>query len=132
MYHFLVNMTDLKNTIDLNGPIQVSTFFLLSGYGLALKYGPSDEVTNKAGKTWRFLLKRFIRIAPLYYLANIMELIIYFTPGVAMMGAPLSWESVVRTFSFSITWSMSEMISRSRWVKWAPTIRSAQGAPAPH
>ena len=78
--------------VDLNGFLQVHLFFLMSGYGLAVRYG-SKEVTevrewsaSRYTKTdylfflWifnillclRFYITRLARIIPLYYLANLL------------------------------------------------------------
>lgn len=54
--------------IDLTGSLQLSTFYLLSGFCLALSYGPRVPGWSKA----TFYLARLASLAPMYYLANLL------------------------------------------------------------
>ena len=100
VYHALTEFTHFP--INLYATWDMPLFFLLSGFCLTLAYGKtlwngstrcclgcksvtSDGVTdleNPAGgkkifDSWEFYKKRFIRILPLHYLANIAGLIMY-------------------------------------------------------
>ena len=59
--------------VDLGGQMQVSTFFLLSGFCLTLRHGSAGR-EDGLGSLGRFLLVRLARIGPTYYLANILAL----------------------------------------------------------
>ena len=58
--------------VDLNGALQVSTFFLLSGFCLTLKYGSSEVTTERSWRSVKFLQTRLSRFLPLYYVANVI------------------------------------------------------------
>lgn len=46
--------------VKINGQLEMSSFFILSGYGLTLKYGSKNQ-ENKLKSPWRFYLKRLAR-----------------------------------------------------------------------
>ena len=46
--------------VTINGALEISSFFMLSGYGLTLKYG-SNNPGNNLKSPWRFYLKRAAR-----------------------------------------------------------------------
>ena len=73
MFHYIRNAGYVSNKVlDIGGFIQLSTFFILSGFSLALRYGSSEVGGDtKISTYWRFILKRVSRIAPLHYLTNI-------------------------------------------------------------
>ena len=46
--------------VRINGGLEISSFFILSGYGLTLKYGSKNQESNMKSP-WRFYLKRIAR-----------------------------------------------------------------------
>ena len=54
--------------LDLTGCLQLSTFYLLSGFCLAVSYGPRSPGWSAA----LFYRARLARLAPLYYATNIL------------------------------------------------------------
>ena len=71
LFHYVGHMT--YGSVDLGGQMQVSTFFLLSGFCLTLRHGsPGQE--DGLGSVARFLLVRLARIGPTYYIANTLAL----------------------------------------------------------
>ena len=52
--------------VTINGALEISSFFILSGYGLTLKYGSNNQ-ENNLRSPWRFYLKRAAR-----YILNVL------------------------------------------------------------
>ena len=46
--------------VSINGSLEISSFFILSGYGLTLKYGNKYKEDNLKSP-WIFYLKRIAR-----------------------------------------------------------------------
>jgi peptidoglycan/LPS O-acetylase OafA/YrhL len=63
-FHYIANMT--YGELDCGGTLQVPVFFLLSGFCLALRYGPHGPPALRT-----FLWRRLARLGPLYYAANL-------------------------------------------------------------
>ena len=90
MFHYVGIYT--FGDLDLNGALELSTFFLLSGFCLTLKYGRSVVLSDILTWSWfkvtvifsseqsnvrdwsavKFLRTRISRILPMYYVANII------------------------------------------------------------
>ena len=58
VYHYIWAWTLGK--VKINGSLEISTFLILSGYGLTLTYGSENE-EKKLKSAWRFYLKRIAR-----------------------------------------------------------------------
>ena len=58
VYHYIWAWTLGK--VKINGSLEISTFLILSGYGLTLTYG-SENKENKLKSAWRFYLKGIAR-----------------------------------------------------------------------
>ena len=88
LFHYLGHMT--YGDVDIHGSIELSTFFLLSGFCLALRYGDGEE--GLQGSYGKFILLRMtkyvsnlilkhihvailFRLLPTYYIANILALL---------------------------------------------------------
>lgn len=72
----------------------VSVFFILSGFFRALSYWKKLEKNERIPQFFPSLRERFLRIAPLYYLALVVTLIyVVFTSGII-------WEGIIRFLSW--------------------------------
>ena len=58
IFHYVWSWTFGK--VKLNGSMEISTFLILSGYGLTLAYG-SENKEKKLQHPWKFYLKRIAR-----------------------------------------------------------------------
>ena len=57
-------------TINLNAPVEMPLFFLLSGFTLALSNYPEND-QHSSISCLKFYRNRFARLAPLYYVSNV-------------------------------------------------------------
>ena len=69
-------------TINLNAPVEMPLFFLLSGFTLALSNYPEADQHSSIG-CLKFYRNRFARLAPLYYVSNMISLCLPSRGGVA-------------------------------------------------
>ena len=71
VYHYIWAWTLGK--VKINGSLEISTFLILSGYGLTLTYG-SEKEEKKLKSAWRFYLKRIARyfLSPFFHLSFII------------------------------------------------------------
>lgn len=74
----------------INGEAAVITFFVLSGFVLALPYFGATP-PNYGG----FVVKRICRICIPYYVALILAVIVYLAQGVTSMSDPGIWEPTI-------------------------------------
>ena len=86
LFHYLGHMT--YGDVDIHGSLELSTFFLLSGFCLTLRYGEEGlqgsygkfillRMTKYVDKSDLkvFLLAILSRLLPTYYIANILALL---------------------------------------------------------
>ena len=71
VYHYIWAWTLGK--VKINGSLEISTFLILSGYGLTLTYG-SEKEEKMLKSAWRFYLKRIARyiFSPFFHLSFII------------------------------------------------------------
>jgi peptidoglycan/LPS O-acetylase OafA/YrhL len=98
-----------------HGYIMVDLFFILSGYVMALTYGPFfDKVLNFKNYA-RFLLIRFTRIWPLYALLTLIAgLLIAFWFGKSYYYEDLS-RAIIPNVTMSQIWGLANSIDRPSW-----------------
>lgn len=84
VYHFkhvLIANDPFKQVIDLlfsNGAAGVDIFFVLSGFIMVYSNNDLPE-TGKSRKAYRFMVKRIVKIVPLYYFLTLLYLFILIT-----------------------------------------------------
>lgn len=71
-HYFSIPGADFLNNFFMHGHISVPFFFLLSGFVLSYSY--QEYSFNQLGNIKKYLLSRFIRLAPIYYIAMILAL----------------------------------------------------------
>lgn len=106
-------------TIDILGSAAMTFFFLLSGFVMTLGYGQLKK--GSAFPTRKFLQNRFARLAPVYYLTNLIMVWVYpFTDdewrtvdGVDL--APVS--SILSVFGLN-SWALMLELSPPNAVCW--------------
>lgn len=69
-YHYVRYYGAYVRNFDLLGECVMNVFYLLSGFVLTLNYGARDKPVN----TRKFLVRRLARLAPLFYLSNVLML----------------------------------------------------------
>ena len=71
-HYFSIPGADFLNNFFMHGHISVPFFFLLSGFVLSYSY--QDYPFEKVGNIKRYITNRFIRLAPIYYIAMMLAL----------------------------------------------------------
>ena len=95
MYHYLQAPTLASGNIrsPFSGYLGVELFFILSGYLMALNYGPSfEQQQNLLRAYFSFLGKRFARVYPLY---AVMTIIVFVAWLIALYPAHLRYRILV-------------------------------------
>jgi peptidoglycan/LPS O-acetylase OafA/YrhL len=81
----------------IDGGIGVDLFFIISGF---IMYHVSADKFACKGAAGDFLVRRYLRIAPLYYLATALMLLATFTFDNAVSIAQPNWDHVAASFVF--------------------------------
>ena len=81
IFHFSLHLSSYPVQVNLMGSLLMPFFFLMSGFSLAVTYGRRDYEgwclpwkqphDGKVFNSGYFYRKRFARIGPVYYLANL-------------------------------------------------------------
>ncbi|MEM6617602.1 MAG: acyltransferase [Pseudomonadota bacterium] len=79
------------------GDIGVDIFFVLSGF--IMVYASRDQF-GRAGAVVPFLLRRFARIAPLYWALTTILFVMYLVIPSAVSSPPESWQSIAASYAF--------------------------------
>ncbi len=79
LYHADINFGPLLGRAVRHGYLAVDLFFLLSGYVMSLSYGSMFLTWHNWASYRRFLLLRFGRIYPLYFVVTIICILLYGT-----------------------------------------------------
>jgi len=83
--------------------IAVDAFINVSGFLMIFHYWErrEKEPWNESATWWRFYVRRFFRIAPLYYFLLLFLIVVKLTPNILMMGAGLpTWRWLLLRLSF--------------------------------
>lgn len=76
----------------IHGPAGVDIFFVISGFVMMVTARP---LLQRAKPARLFLWRRFLRIAPLYWLLTLVRLsVVHWRPGLTEHGVPSMWNSV--------------------------------------
>lgn len=98
-----------------HGYIMVDLFFILSGYVMALTYGPFFQKALDFKMYKRFLLIRFTRIWPLYALMTLIAGVLIAT----WFGKAYYYEDLTRAIIPNVTmtqiWGLANSIDRPSW-----------------
>ena len=104
------------------GAIGVDLFFVISGFVMALT---AARFTGAHG-AGTFLALRFVRIAPLYYLACLAMLVLVFNPG-----AQLGRETLLNSITFIPVFDDGRYSWPVHYLGWTLAFEFVPGRPKP-
>jgi len=115
LFHYLGHMT--YGAIDINGSLQLSLFYLLSGFSLALGYGSVHKSQDTQGSWAMFYRKRFLRLAPVYYFSNLL--------GYVAGPGPYTVYRTMATITCTTMWYSWELVSPYASPSWTISTLAA-------
>jgi peptidoglycan/LPS O-acetylase OafA/YrhL len=90
----------------ISGRFGIVTLIVLSGFGLSIPFWRSLMINKPLPLTWKFLARRFFRIAPLYYIC--LTVLIFHNELWKENGG---WEDILLHFSFLYNYSSDSFYS---------------------